>query len=145
MRVVFHGVANNVGDFVVAAVFHFAHGVQNAALYRFEAIVQTRDSALQDDITGIIQKPVLVEAVEWYDFVVHVLLFKWIMPAFFLWHLVFDFVFCHIKMLIRWSRLLLGCLPMGFREGLFRRASCRWWNLDALGYFSPWNKIKWSR
>jgi hypothetical protein len=36
-----------------------------------------------------------------------VLFFKWIMPAFFLWHLVFDFVFCHIKMLILLLLLLL--------------------------------------
>ena len=54
MRVLLHGLADDVGDLVVAAVVHFAHGVQNTALYRLETVFDGRHGALEDDVRGIV-------------------------------------------------------------------------------------------
>ena len=56
VRVVVHRVADDVGDLVVAAVVHFLHGVQDAALDGLEAVVEVRHGALEDDVAGVIEE-----------------------------------------------------------------------------------------
>ncbi len=64
VRMELHGVSHDVGHLVVASVVHAFHRVQDAALHRFQSILDLRHSALEDDIGGIVQKPVLVHAAE---------------------------------------------------------------------------------
>ncbi len=47
MRMVLHGVAHDIGDFVETAVVERFHGVQDSALHGFESVVDMRDGALQ--------------------------------------------------------------------------------------------------
>lgn len=68
MGVVFHGVADDVGDLVVAAVFEFVHGMEDAALNGFEAVIDVGDGAFEDDVGSVIEKPVAVEIVDGTDF-----------------------------------------------------------------------------
>ena len=64
MRMELHGVAHNIGHFVVASVIHALHGMQDAPLHGFEAVHNVWDSAFQDYIGSIIQEPVLVHLVQ---------------------------------------------------------------------------------
>ena len=64
MRVKLHGMAHDVGHFVVAAVVHALHRVQDAALYGLQTVLNVGDGAFQNDIRGVVEKPVLVHAAE---------------------------------------------------------------------------------
>ena len=64
VRVVFHGVADDAGYFVEAAVVHFVHRVQDAALHRLEPVVDVGNGALFDDVGGVFDEVVFVEAVD---------------------------------------------------------------------------------
>ena len=57
-----HGVADDVGHLMVAAVVHAFHGMQNAPLYRFQPVEQSGYGAFHNNVRGIIQKPVFVQA-----------------------------------------------------------------------------------
>ena len=46
VRMVLHGLPDDIGDFVIAAVVHFPHGVQDAPLDGLEAIFDRRYSPL---------------------------------------------------------------------------------------------------
>ena len=72
MGVELHGVAHDVGHLVVASVFHAAHGVQDASLHGFQSVHDVGHGAFQNDVRGIVQKPVLVHAAQ---LVFHVLVF----------------------------------------------------------------------
>ena len=54
MRVKFHGFTSNVCHLVVATIVHALHGVKDAALHRFETIVEMRHSTLQNYIGSIV-------------------------------------------------------------------------------------------
>ena len=62
MGMVFHGVADDVGDFVEASVVHPLHGVQDTSLDGFESIVDVRNGAFQNDIGGIVHEVVGIHA-----------------------------------------------------------------------------------
>ena len=62
VRVVLHGLTHDVGNLVVLAIIHAFHGVQNTALYRFQAIFDSGYCTLQYHIRSIVQEPVLVHA-----------------------------------------------------------------------------------
>ena len=64
MRMELHGVAHNIGHFVVTSVIHALHGMEDAPLHGFEAVHNVWDSAFQDYIGSIIQEPVLVHLVQ---------------------------------------------------------------------------------
>ena len=64
MRVILHGMAHDVGHFIIASVVQTIHGVQDAALHRLQSIVEMRDGTLKDDVRGIVKKPVLVHAAQ---------------------------------------------------------------------------------
>ena len=64
MRMKLHRFAHHVCHFIVAAIVHPLHGVKDAALHRFQAILDIRHGTLENDITGIVEKPVLVHARE---------------------------------------------------------------------------------
>ena len=64
VRVVLHGITYNAGYFVVVAVLHFLHGVEDAALDGFEAVFDVRDGAVQDYVGGVIEEPFPVHARE---------------------------------------------------------------------------------
>jgi hypothetical protein len=49
--------ADDVGDLVEAAVVHFLQRVEDAALDGLEAVVDVRDGALEDDVAGVVEKP----------------------------------------------------------------------------------------
>lgn len=60
VRVVAHGVADHVGDLVVAPVVQLLERVQDATLHRLEAVVERRDRAVENDVGGVFKKPALV-------------------------------------------------------------------------------------
>ena len=62
VRVVLHGLADDVGDLVVAAVVHALHGVQDAALHGLQTVLDMGHGTLQDHVGGIVEEPVLVHA-----------------------------------------------------------------------------------
>ena len=57
-----HGMAHNVGHFVVPSVVHAFHRVQYAALNRFQAVGDVRHGAFQDNVRGVVEEPILVHA-----------------------------------------------------------------------------------
>ncbi len=64
VRVVFHGVADDVGDFAVAAIVEFIHGVEDAALDGFEAVVEVGDGAFEDDVARVVEEVVGIHRAE---------------------------------------------------------------------------------
>ena len=60
VRMELHGMSHDVGHLVVAPVVHTLHGVQDAALYRFETVVDVGHGPFENHVRGIIQKPILV-------------------------------------------------------------------------------------
>ena len=62
VRMVLHGLAHDVGHLGVAAVVHLGHGVQHAALNRFETVNDVRHGAVQDGVRRIVQVPFLEHA-----------------------------------------------------------------------------------
>ncbi len=54
MGVVLHGLTDHVGHLVVAAVVHLLEGVQDAALYGFEAVLDGGYGPFQDDVAGVV-------------------------------------------------------------------------------------------
>lgn len=64
MRVELHRFAYNAGHFVVAAVFHAFHDMEYASLYGFQPVFDMRNGALQDNVRGIVEKPVLIHTRE---------------------------------------------------------------------------------
>ena len=62
VRVVLHGLTDDIGYLVVLAVIDRLHGMQNAALNRLETILNSRYSAFQYHIRSIVQEPILVHA-----------------------------------------------------------------------------------
>ena len=59
-----HGVAHDVGHLVVAPVVHSFHRVQYAPLHGLQAVLDVGDGALQYNVRGIVEKPVLVHAAQ---------------------------------------------------------------------------------
>ena len=57
MRVVLHGVADYVGNFVESAVVQCLHGMQYAALHWFQSVLNVGDGAFQNHIAGIFKIP----------------------------------------------------------------------------------------
>ena len=55
-----HRFAHHVGYFVVPAVVHALHGVQDAPLNRLQTVLDMGHGALQNDVRGVVEKPVLV-------------------------------------------------------------------------------------
>lgn len=68
MGVILHGVADDIGDFVVTTVFEFVHGMEDATLDGFEAVVDVGDGALEDDVGSVFEEPVAIEIVNGTDF-----------------------------------------------------------------------------
>ena len=64
MRVQLHGLANNVRHLAELAVVHFPHRVENAALYRFESVVNVRNRTVLDEIGRIFQKVLVHQGLE---------------------------------------------------------------------------------
>ena len=58
--VIRHRRPNNVRHLVVTTVVHLVHRMQNPALHGLQTILQSRNGTLQDYITGIFNKPILV-------------------------------------------------------------------------------------
>jgi len=56
VRVILHGVADDVGDLDETAVVLFMQRPENAALHWLEAVGQIGDGAVADDVGGIFQK-----------------------------------------------------------------------------------------
>ena len=64
MRMVLHGLSNDVSHLVVAAIIDYLHGMQDATLHRLQSVGQVRHGTLQDDVTRIVEEPVLVHATQ---------------------------------------------------------------------------------
>ena len=64
MRVELHGVTYNVRYLVISAIVHALHGVQNAALYGFQTVLDMWHGTLQNNIGGVVQEPVLIHAAQ---------------------------------------------------------------------------------
>ena len=52
-----HGMAHDVGHLIIAAIVQALHGMENAALYGFQAIADMRHGTFEDDIRGVVEKP----------------------------------------------------------------------------------------
>ena len=59
-----HGMSHDVGHLVVAPVVHTLHGVQDAALYRFETVIDVGHGPFENHVRGIIQKPILIHSAQ---------------------------------------------------------------------------------
>ena len=64
MRVVLHRQAHDIGHLVVVSVVSLFHGVHDAPLHRLEAVLDVWHGTLENDIGGIVEKPVLVHATQ---------------------------------------------------------------------------------
>ena len=62
MRVVLHGLTDDVGYLVVLAVIDRLHRMQDTALHRLQTIFDRRHCTLQYHVRSIVQEPVLVHA-----------------------------------------------------------------------------------
>ena len=62
MRVKLHGMAHDIGHFVVPSIVHALHRVQYTALNRLQTVGDIRHGAFQDNIRGVVEEPVLVHA-----------------------------------------------------------------------------------
>ncbi len=62
MRMVLHGLTDDVGHLVEAPVVDGFHGMENAALHRFQAVLDVRHGPFENHIRSIIQEPVLIHA-----------------------------------------------------------------------------------
>ena len=60
MRVVLHGVTDDVGDLVEPPIVHFVEAVQDAALHRLQAVVLVGHSPFEDYVRRVIQEVVVV-------------------------------------------------------------------------------------
>ena len=100
MRMVFHRVTHNVSHLVKTAVVEFIHRMQDTALHWLQAVLNGRHGTFEDDIRGIVEKPVLEHSFQWYH-MVFILLSLSIFHAFqslingllvqgFIFRLVFD-------------------------------------------------------
>ena len=61
MRMVLHGVADDVGDLGVAAVVLLPERVEDAALHRLEPVLDGGDGARADDVGGVLAEVEVVE------------------------------------------------------------------------------------
>ena len=59
-----HGVPHDVRHLVVASVVQTLHGVEDASLNGLQSVVDVGDGTFQDNVGGIVQKPVLIHAGE---------------------------------------------------------------------------------
>ena len=62
VRVVLHGLSHDVGHLVVASVVDDLHGVQDAPLHGFEAVLDMGYGAFEDHVRSVVQEPVLIHA-----------------------------------------------------------------------------------
>src|SRR5438874_7501824 len=62
MRMVLHGLTDDVRHFIITAIIHFFHCMKNAALNGFQPILYRGNRSFQDHIRSIIQEPVLILA-----------------------------------------------------------------------------------
>ena len=60
VRMEAHAGADDVGHLVESAVIHFPQRVQDAALHRFQTIVEMGNGAIEDDVAGVVEKPVAI-------------------------------------------------------------------------------------
>jgi hypothetical protein len=60
VRMVLHGMPDDVRHLVVAAIIEVLHAVQDPPLHRLQSIIQGRYGTLQDHIARIVQEPVPV-------------------------------------------------------------------------------------
>ena len=112
-----HRVTHNVRHLVISAVVHALHRVKDATLHGFQTVLDMRYGTVQDAVTGIIQKPILVHAAEMvycsgieavHGFIVGVafllvfrlLLFQNLVVLDFVVHSCWSFVFYAAKVII---------------------------------------------
>jgi hypothetical protein len=67
VRVVLHGLPNDVGDFVVTPVVHFPHSVEYPPLYGLQPINNAGYGAFQNYVGSIVQEIILVHPLEGDD------------------------------------------------------------------------------
>ncbi len=60
MRVVLHGLPDDIGHFVVTSILHFTHGMQDTSLHRLKAVIKGRNRPFQYYVRSIIQKIILI-------------------------------------------------------------------------------------
>ena len=63
VRVILHGVSNNVGHLVVATILHFPHGVKDSALNGFQPIISMRYGTFENDIGSVVEKPIAIHVI----------------------------------------------------------------------------------
>ena len=89
-----HRVSHDVGHLVIASVIETLHRVQDAALHGFETVAQVRHGAFQNNIGGIIQKPVAIHPGE---LVCRVVVFLFLRCVGRMRFLQFDVLFAHVS------------------------------------------------
>ena len=60
MWVVLHSLTYDICNLIVTAILHALHRMENTTLNRLESILQVWHSALEDNIRGVVQEPILV-------------------------------------------------------------------------------------
>ena len=64
VRVILHRVTDDVGDLVEASIVFLLQRMQDATLNGFQTIIDMRDCPLENDIAGIVEKPVGIHSLE---------------------------------------------------------------------------------
>ncbi len=64
VRVVLHGLSDDVCHFVVSAIVDALHGMEDTPLHGLESVVDIRNGSFEDDIGGIVEEPVLIHTGE---------------------------------------------------------------------------------
>ena len=64
VRVILHGVSNNVGHLVVATILHFPHGVKDSALNGFQPIISMRYGTFENDVGSVVEKPIAIHVID---------------------------------------------------------------------------------
>ncbi len=69
VRVVFHRVTHDVSHLVETTVVEFVHRMQDTTLHRLQAVLDGRHGTFEDDIRGVVEKPILEHAFQGYHMV----------------------------------------------------------------------------
>ena len=73
MRVVFHRVAHDIGHLVESPIIQLTHGMEDTTLHRLQSVFDGGHGTFQDDVGGIVQKPVLEHAFQRHDVILFLL------------------------------------------------------------------------
>lgn len=64
VRVVLHGLSDDICHLIEPSIIHLLHGMHDAALHRFQSIFYCGDGTLENYVAGVVKEPALVHIVD---------------------------------------------------------------------------------